>query len=183
MGLWLQMTGCFKGTVNYFESKSKAGQVQGVSMPLTFSLLGYTLHISFSWHLCGLLQLRKYEAFLYRLQTRACTLHKLFEGLKTRFKMVNWSSEGFIEELSLVHAFPTLWPIGIHLVLGLVTARLTAQDLVVHRLLIPCMVTYLTEGLDLHTLKLHTWKSIALLLACPFPVFSSTLFTTWWFTT
>lgn len=46
MGLWLQMTGCFKGAVNYFESKSKAGRVQGVSMPLTFPLLGYT-HYTF----------------------------------------------------------------------------------------------------------------------------------------
>lgn len=35
----------------------------------------------------------------------ACTFQELYEGSKTRFKMVNWSSEGFIEELSFVACF------------------------------------------------------------------------------
>lgn len=115
MGLWLQMTGCFKGAVNYFESKSKPGcvclwvcvrgrgdvQLQGVSMPLTFpSIRIHTLHISFSWHLCRLLQLRLYGAFCNLSQHMLVHQGGCLRELKVGFKMVNWSSEGFIGELS-----------------------------------------------------------------------------------
>lgn len=93
------------------------------------------------------------------LQTHACALQELFEGSKTRFKMVNWSSEGFIEGLSFVACFPN--PLTHRHTPGIGSGysqapRLAGQDLVLHRPLIPCMATYLTEGLDLHTPRLHT---------------------------
>lgn len=73
--------------------------------------------------------------------------------------MVNWSSEGFIEELSSVACF--LNPLTHRHTPGIGSGyiqapRLAGQDLVLYRLLIPCMAAYLTEGLDLHTLKLNT---------------------------
>lgn len=73
--------------------------------------------------------------------------------------MVNWSSEVFIEELSFVACFPN--PLTHRHTPGIGSGysqapKLAGQDLVLHRLLIPCMATYLTEGLDLQTPRLHT---------------------------
>lgn len=73
--------------------------------------------------------------------------------------MVNWSSEGFIEELSFVACFPN--PLTHRHTPGIGSSysqapRLTGQDLVRHRPLIPCMATFLTERLELHTPRLNS---------------------------
>lgn len=168
MGLWLQMTGCFKGAVNYFESKSKAGWVQGVSMPLTFSLLGNThtahfIKLTFVWAstIKGI--------WVSSWHTATHCAQKLYEGLTTRFKMVNCSSEGFIEDLSLVACFSN--PLTHRHTPGIGSGysqapRLAGQDLVLHRPLIPCMATYLTEGLELRTPYMK-WTTLSCLLSCP----------------
>lgn len=108
------------------------------------------------------------------MQTRARALQEPFAGWKTRFKMVNWSSEGFIEELSFVACFPNSLThrhtpgIGS----GYSQApRLAGQDLVLHRPLIPCMATYLTEGRDLHTPRLHTLKKYSTISFARFALF------------
>lgn len=77
--------------------------------------------------------------------------------------MVNWSSEGFIEELSFVACFSN--PLTHRHTPGIGSGysqapRLAGQDLVLHRPLIPCMATYLTEGLELHIPRLQTWKKV-----------------------
>lgn len=92
------------------------------------------------------------------IATHACTLQEPFESLKIRFKMVNWTGEGFIEELSFVACFPN--PLTQRHTPGIGSGysqarRPAGQDLALHRPLIPCMAAYLTEGLDLHTARLH----------------------------
>lgn len=101
--------------------------------------------------------------FQHTLQTRTCT-QKLYEGLTTRFKTVNWSSEGFIEELSFVACFSN--PLTHRHTPGIGSGysqapRLAGQDLVLHRPLIPCMATYLTEGLELRTPYLKKYITIS----------------------
>lgn len=149
-----------------------AGSKHAINIP---SIRIYTLHISFSWHLCGLLQLRKYEAFRFSVQS-SLTLQELFEGLKTSFKTVNWSSEVFIEELSFVACFPN--PLTHRHTPGTGSGynqapKLAGQDLVLHRPLIPCMATYLTEGLDLHTLPDCILENVQ---QCFFIIFLSSFF-------
>lgn len=98
--------------------------------------------------------------------------------MKTSFKTVNWSSEVFIEELSFVACFPN--PLTHRHTPGTGSGynqapKLAGQDLVLHRPLIPCMATYLTEGLDLHTLPDYILENVQqylfiylFLLACHF---------------
>lgn len=196
MGLWLQMTACFKDAVNYFESKSKALREKRVSILLTFSVLE---RINHSFNLFVILPVR------HQLRKQHEPLHIVLHvhndwmnawqwsfdcgrtclGFENGFKMVNWSSVGFIEELSLVPCF--LNPLTQRHTPGIgsgycLAPRLAGQDLVLHRPLIPCMATYLTEGTGPSTPS-QPWKITALspLHAFPFSLFSLPPSPKWWF--
>lgn len=100
-------------------------------------------------------------------------------GRENSFKMVNWSSEGFIEGLSFVACFPN--PLTHRHTPGIGSGysrapRLAGQDPVLHRPLIPRMATYLTEGVDLtHSQTSYLRKCSRYLLRSPAPFFLSFL--------
>lgn len=82
MGLWLQMTGCFKAALNYGESKSKGGRRRGAGAINIASIRIPTLHNSYLLTcVCGPLRPRKDDA--------------LGDAILGGFKMVIWRGEGW----------------------------------------------------------------------------------------
>lgn len=96
--------------------------------------------------------------------------------------MVNWSSEGFIEELSFIACFPN--PLTHRHTPGIGSGcsqaeRLAGQDLLLHRPLIPCNIfDWGAESTHSQTSYLEKVQHYLFLLASP--VFSPSPSSQWW---